>query len=512
MKHFTRRLLTLTMALSMTGSAAALAAEATPVDPAPAADQSPAISVQLDGQALTFTDAVPQVVDQRTFLPFRAVFEAMGAEVSNADSTITAVRGDTTLTMKLGETAATVIKNGVEIPLTMDVAPYVDAGTWRTYVPVRFAAQAFDCAVGWDQDTSTAIIVDTEKLLETALEGKEFTYLEKLAAYNKKYSEGIWDMAVDLEGNVTFLGAAIPFNGTMEGAMADNDKAAVDMNIKLDLSQFIQTAAALTAEPAQLTPEEQATLDSLAREGIDMSVRFDIASGKFYVNMAGSVLADAGLDMDMDWTQLLEASKTMATDYTALAKLMLGRLTPTTASEEGYGVSYGVIKESVENVVYALSDEGFTKEGNTYTTLLDGGLTKLGLTLTMKNDAVAAYSMDIFMNISDEDGSMMSMTMTTAMDEKDQMTAQIEMDASMVANGQAMPLFGMEMTMTGGYTPGKTAPETEPPAGAQTSWNWPAWISPKPACLPEPFHSKSPSDGSILWMLPSFLNQISVYF
>ena len=108
MKHFTRRLLALTMALSMTGSAAALATEAPPGGPPPAADQSPAISVQLDGQALTFTDAVPQVVDQRTFLPFRAVFEAMGAEVSNADSTITAVRGDTTLTMKLGETAATV--------------------------------------------------------------------------------------------------------------------------------------------------------------------------------------------------------------------------------------------------------------------------------------------------------------------------------------------------------------------------------------------------------------------
>ena len=29
-----------------------------------------------------------------------------------------------------------------------------------------------------------------------------------------------------------------------------------------------------------------------------MSVRFDMASGKFYVNMAGSVLADAGLDKD----------------------------------------------------------------------------------------------------------------------------------------------------------------------------------------------------------------------
>ena len=93
MKKFNSRLLALTMALSMTGSAAALAAEATPVDPAPAADQSPAISVQLDGQALPFTDAVPKVVDQRTFLPFRAVLEAMGAEWDNLLSAIDEIKG-----------------------------------------------------------------------------------------------------------------------------------------------------------------------------------------------------------------------------------------------------------------------------------------------------------------------------------------------------------------------------------------------------------------------------------
>ena len=77
MKHTLKRVLAMGTALVLTLglSTAALAAEGEelPVSPAPAAEQT--IAVQLDGQNLTFTDAVPQVKDQRTFLPFRAVFE-----------------------------------------------------------------------------------------------------------------------------------------------------------------------------------------------------------------------------------------------------------------------------------------------------------------------------------------------------------------------------------------------------------------------------------------------------
>ena len=149
MKKWTRWALALGLCLSLL-VCGALAADA--------AD----ISVQLDGQNLTFTDAVPQVKDQRTILPFRAVFEAMGAQVDNQGSVITAVRGDKTLTMTLDQTTATVTQKGVTTTITMDVAPYVDPTTWRTYVPVRFAAQAFGCMVGWDQAASTAIIIDTD--------------------------------------------------------------------------------------------------------------------------------------------------------------------------------------------------------------------------------------------------------------------------------------------------------------------------------------------------------------
>ena len=170
MKHTLKRVLAMGTALVLTLglSTAALAAEGEelPVSPAPAAEQT--IAVQLDGQNLTFTDAVPQVKDQRTFLPFRAVFEAMGAEVSNEGDVITAARDGKTLTMTIGSTEATLTEGETATVITMDVAPYVDSATWRTYVPVRFAAQAFGCAVGWDLDDQTAVIVDTEKLLGSA--------------------------------------------------------------------------------------------------------------------------------------------------------------------------------------------------------------------------------------------------------------------------------------------------------------------------------------------------------
>lgn len=48
-----------------------------------AADSS--INVVVDGQPLAFTDAMPQLKDDRTYVPYRAVFEALDATV-NFDS------------------------------------------------------------------------------------------------------------------------------------------------------------------------------------------------------------------------------------------------------------------------------------------------------------------------------------------------------------------------------------------------------------------------------------------
>lgn len=82
----------------------------------------------------------------RTFVPLRAIFEALGATVewNGVNQTITAVKGNTTVRMRLNGT--TMSKNGQLISL--DVPPQALGG--RTMVPVRAIADAFNYNVSWD--------------------------------------------------------------------------------------------------------------------------------------------------------------------------------------------------------------------------------------------------------------------------------------------------------------------------------------------------------------------------
>jgi hypothetical protein len=69
-------------------------------------------TVQLDGRQLYFD--VPPVIDNgRTLVPLRVIFEAMGATVAwdDATKTVTAIKGNTTVILKLGSTTPKV--NGV---------------------------------------------------------------------------------------------------------------------------------------------------------------------------------------------------------------------------------------------------------------------------------------------------------------------------------------------------------------------------------------------------------------
>ena len=50
----------------------------------------PLVSVQLNGETVAFPDAQPETVNSRTMVPFRAIAEALGAQVGYADGTVTA--------------------------------------------------------------------------------------------------------------------------------------------------------------------------------------------------------------------------------------------------------------------------------------------------------------------------------------------------------------------------------------------------------------------------------------
>lgn len=437
-----------------------------------AEESSSGIAVQLDGQTLSFTDVVPEVKDARTFLPFRAVFEAMGAQVSYSASnqTVTAVRDGTTVTMALGGTTATVERDGVTSTITMDVAPYAHDN--RTFVPVRFAAQAFGCTVGWDQDDQTVILIDTEKLVEDTLSKYKFTYLDQYTQYSQKFNTGIWDFDAQLNGNLTMMGSdPLTFTGTGEGTVADAMKMAMDLGIKLDLKAFMESLNELSGLGAtEWTTEDLALLNDLKTNGINIQLRGDMEEGKLYFTADSQLLEMSGLpagtwysmdlgalygSMGMDYTSLISASMDM--DYTTLIPMLLSvGEEPTDCTS-----AYSDLATAVNLVAGLFCDDAFTSNGDDrvlhYVFNQDGVNAAFTFTLHLKDDAVTGYDLSVTCDVEDEQAPV-SLTLEAGMDAKDQMTASFTLDS-----GETM---AMEMTLTGGYTKGSTAPVTEPPAGA----------------------------------------------
>ncbi|HWP98084.1 MAG TPA: copper amine oxidase N-terminal domain-containing protein [Syntrophomonadaceae bacterium] len=115
------------------------------------AEQTP--TVFLDGRVLSF-DVPPMIIDGRTMVPLRAIFEAMGAKVSwDADTnTATGEKDGIKVIVPVGSVFPTI--NGVA--KTLDVPAQIVNG--RTLAPLRFVGEAFGGSVSWNADTQTVSI------------------------------------------------------------------------------------------------------------------------------------------------------------------------------------------------------------------------------------------------------------------------------------------------------------------------------------------------------------------
>ena len=80
------------------------------------------IRVTLDGAQIAF-DVPPQTINDRTMVPLRAIFEALNASIDWNDSTqtVTATRDGTVVVMRVGDPVITVAGNNV----TLDVPPQI---------------------------------------------------------------------------------------------------------------------------------------------------------------------------------------------------------------------------------------------------------------------------------------------------------------------------------------------------------------------------------------------------
>ncbi len=117
--------------------------------------KQPEIRVMLNGEEIAF-DVPPQIIEDRTMVPLRAIFEALGATVTwDAQSrTVWAERAGTEIRLTVDENVLYV--NGKAVQL--DVAARIVDG--RTLVPVRAVSESFHCVVEWEADTRTVWITE----------------------------------------------------------------------------------------------------------------------------------------------------------------------------------------------------------------------------------------------------------------------------------------------------------------------------------------------------------------
>lgn len=122
------------------------------------ATAAPQTTVLLDGKKL---DVEPSIVNDRTLVPLRGIFEAMGAEIDwNGDAkTVTAVKGDNTVELTVGKNTAFKNKNSI----SLDVPATIING--RTLVPLRFVGEAMGSKVDWNGTTRTITITTYDIVL-----------------------------------------------------------------------------------------------------------------------------------------------------------------------------------------------------------------------------------------------------------------------------------------------------------------------------------------------------------
>lgn len=343
------------------------------------------INVMVDGKCVKFPDAAPEVAEGRTMVPVRAITEALGGEVdygfAGQEGAVRLLVDKYTIQFTIGGTTAQRHTRGTDTgeddkTIEMDCAPYAKGG--RTYVPVRFFAEALGYDVQWDDYYQTVVITDLTALAEQI--DKDFTVYNKLmvkSALTDKTQKSVGSGKAD----VTLFDT---LNGDKTGkATYSYDLAAstagASGKLEYDFTELWALIEGYIPMPLDLAGEEEYTqalelVKSLMKGS--MEVRVDLETGKAYLSAPGlfeamgDQLAAAGVQLPKDaW---LSTSLGDSADMDELIAMMgqtltMGKLL-TTMGSSGYcaAENYDDTLEMAEAFGKLYGDAKFKRQGSGY--------------------------------------------------------------------------------------------------------------------------------------------------
>lgn len=294
------------------------------------------VGVMVNGVYVKFPDAAPEVADGRTMIPVRALVEAVDGEVSYDDGKIVCKTDKAAVTLNVGSDEATVEhpapENNDEATgetIKMDCAPCIKGG--RTYVPVRFIAEALGYDVGWDSAYQTAVLLDREGL--AAQIDENFTILNKVQANKGPALEEGKNYVADVKESFTItLFDTLNENKTYQADLTakqlfNTDAASAQLSLKLS-DNALDDLEKLLIEQYGADFEENAVLFRTVAEGLDDIEVILTREGATWIRaaaldeLAGKDNVWLGQDLGAEWGELAFTSAGGATIGSALTAML----------------------------------------------------------------------------------------------------------------------------------------------------------------------------------------------
>ena len=198
------------------------------------------LGVMFMGEYVKFPDAQPEIRNDRTMVPVRAVMELIGAEVEYDDDSegiSLVLENGSAVYFEIGKTEVALKSEDEDTTLQMDVAPYINDS--RTYVPLRFFSEILGYDVFWDEYYYTAVVVDRDKLvseLNAQLSIVNGMLLDRQRDLDKNYAS-----TVDVKADITKLDS-IDGDKNVEASLSMRaiiDAENIDITGNLDIAELV---------------------------------------------------------------------------------------------------------------------------------------------------------------------------------------------------------------------------------------------------------------------------------
>ena len=303
------------------------------------------VSVELNGEKINFTDengltVNPQIINNRTMVPLRKIFETLGAQIEwyGETETVVATKGDTVVKLQINNPIAEVTKSGVIEKITLDSKPIIVEN--RTLVPLRFISESLEKQVAWDQNSQTAIIIDYEYFINE-IKNRAPIFGKAIEKENTQTSLKIvkeyYDLSDSSKNTNSVVNAQIYNNsktnkkvvvnlsGTSELFKEIANEGWSNFDIVLDFSEKGVTYSSSSSIINKMLEEKYRTYESLNLKG-----SFDDSWEIFIKNIYGFEEKDIGL----------ATFYRLDSEYKDFLKLFDFSNTATSSTLKGLGVNY----------------------------------------------------------------------------------------------------------------------------------------------------------------------------